>query len=217
MIAKRRMNTLNERDIKAIIARMSAIMTENKDWLTELDAAIGDGDLGLTMTRGFSNASEAVTDLDESDIGKILAKVGMTIAQTAPSTMGTLIGSGFMRSGKAVKGKQELTLADMANVIAQFLEGIMARGKAELGGKTIVDSLYPASQALQRAVEHNNTLSEGLKAAYDAACQGVEETKDMVAQYGRPAYYQEKSRGKQDPGATVGTLILKAFVDYVNS
>jgi dihydroxyacetone kinase-like protein len=184
--------------------------------LTELDAAIGDGDLGLTMPRGFSNASEIVNGLEETDIGKILAKAGMTIAQTAPSTMGTLVGSGFMRSGKALKGKQELGLTDMTEVVTQFVEGIMARGKAEPGGKTIIDSLYPAVQALQKAVEENKTLQEGVQAAYDAACQGVEATKEMLAQYGRPAYYQEKSRGKQDPGATVGMLILRAFVDYMN-
>ena len=93
----------------------------------------------------------------------------------------------------------------------------MVRGKAKPGEKTIIDSLYPAVQALQKAVEENKTLSEGLQAAYDAACQGVEDSKDMIAQHGRPAYYQEKSRGKQDPGATVGMLILKAFVDYMNS
>ena len=93
----------------------------------------------------------------------------------------------------------------------------MARGKAKPGGKTIVDALYPASQALQEAATHKKTLSEGLQAAYEAACQGVEESKDMLAQYGRPAYYQEKSRGKQDPGATVGMLMLRAFVEYVNS
>lgn len=210
------MPTLNDKDIKAIISKMSDIMTENKDWLTELDAAIGDGDLGLTMSRGFSNASGIVNGLEETDIGKILAKAGMTIAQIAPSTMGTLVGSGFMRSGKAVKGKQELGLTDMTDVLTQFVEGIMARGKAEPGGKTIIDSLYPAVQALQKAVKENKTLQEGMQAAYDAACQGVEATKEMLAQYGRPAYYQEKSRGKQDPGATVGMLILKAFVDYMN-
>ena len=211
------MNTLNDKDIKAIISKMSNIMTENKDWLTELDAAIGDGDLGLTMPRGFSSASETVNSLEETDVGKILAKAGMTIVQTAPSTMGTLVGSGFMKSGKAVKGKQELGLTDMTDLVTQFVEGIMARGKAKPGEKTIIDSLHPAVQALQKAVEENKTLSEGLQAAYDAACQGVEDSKDMIAQHGRPAYYQEKSRGKQDPGATVGMLILKAFVDYMNS
>ena len=211
------MNTLNEKDIKALFSKLDAIMTENKDWLTELDAAIGDGDLGLTMPRGFGNANTTVKELEETDIGKILGKAGMTIAQTAPSTMGTLVASGFMKSGKALKGKEELGLSEVALLVDQFLEGIMARGKAKPGGKTIIDALQPASQALQKAVEEQKTLQEGLQAAYDAACQGVEATKEMLAQYGRPAYYQEKSRGKQDPGATVGMLILKAFVEYVKS
>jgi dihydroxyacetone kinase-like protein len=217
LLLRKSMNTLNANDIKAIISKMSDIMTENKDWLTELDAAIGDGDLGLTMPRGFGKATETVNGLTETDIGTILSKVGMVIAQAAPSTMGTLVASGFMKSGNALKGKQELGLADVADVIAQFVEGIMARGKAQPGGKTIIDSLHPAAQTLQSAVKENKTLQEGIQAAYDAAYQGVEATKEMVAQYGRPAYYQEKSKGKQDPGATVGMLMMKAFVEYVNT
>ncbi|MBD3307581.1 dihydroxyacetone kinase subunit L [candidate division KSB3 bacterium] len=211
------MKTLNAKDMKAIITAMSATMTENKDWLTELDAAVGDGDLGLTMPRGFRKASDVVQELEETDIGKILAKAGMTIAQTAPSTMGTLVGSGLMKSGKALKDKHEVGLADLAEGMTQFVEGIMARGKAQPGEKTIIDALQPAVQALQHAVEEQQTLQAGLQAAYEAACQGVEATKEMVAQHGRPAYYQEKSRGKQDPGATVGMLMLKTFVEYVSS
>ena len=203
--------------MKAIISMMSELMTANKDWLTELDAAIGDGDLGLTMPRGFGKATETVMALEETDIGVMLSKAGMAIAQTAPSTMGTLVASGFMKSGKALKGKQALALADVVEAIAQFTEGIMARGKAQPGGKTILDALYPAVQALQKASNEQKTLAEGLQAAYQAACQGVEATKAMVAQYGRPAYYREKSIGKQDPGATVGMLMLRAFVEYVNS
>ncbi len=209
------MTTLRTQDIQAILSKLDAIMTEHKDLLTELDAAIGDGDLGLTMTRGFSSASKLAQEFNETDLGKMLSKVGMNIAQVAPSTMGTLVGSGFMKSGKTIKGRETLDLSGVTEVIAQFLQGIIDRGKAQPGGKTIVDALQPAVQALQNAVETHKTLREGLQAAYQAACQGVEATKDMVAQYGRPAYYQDKSKGKQDPGATVGMLIIKAFADYV--
>ena len=141
------MNTLNAKDIKAILNKMSELMAANKDWLTKLDAEIGDGDLGLTMPKGFGKAAETIAALEETDIGIIFSKAGLTIAQTAPSTMGTLVASGFMKSGKAIKGKQELALADVVEVIAQFEEGIMARGKSQPGGKTILDALHPHADA----------------------------------------------------------------------
>ncbi|HHY46484.1 MAG TPA: dihydroxyacetone kinase subunit L [Firmicutes bacterium] len=191
-------------------------MEETRDWLGELDGAMGDGDLGLTMSTGFRKAAEALRDLDEKDVGKLLAKAGMVIGQSAPSTMGTLMATGFMKGGKAVQGKEEVQLADLAALVHAFVEGIMARGKAKPGEKTIIDSLHPAAQALDQAISEGRSLKEGLAAAYEAAEKGVEATKAMISQHGRPAYYQEKTLGKQDPGATVGMLVLKGFVDYMS-
>ena len=145
-----------------------------------------------------------------------MAKAGMVIAQSVPSTMGTLIATGLMKGGKAVQDKQEINLADFAAMMNGFVEGIIARGKAKPGDKTIIDSLYPAASALKAAAETRKTLKEGLLAAYEAATQGVAETKKMISQHGRAAYYQEKSLGKQDPGATVGMLFMQAFADYAN-
>ena len=210
------MNTLNASDIKAIFNKLDAVMTEQKEYLIKLDATVGDGDLGITMTKGFNGAIQTLSTLDDTDVGQLMAKAGMAIAQAAPSTMGTLVGSGFMKAGKAVKGKTELTLGDFAEAMSQFVEGIMARGKAKPGEKTLIDSMHPAAQALQQAASHDVSLEEGLKSAYEAACQGLEATKDMVPQHGKQVPHREKSRGLHDPGATVGMLIMKAFVDYVN-
>lgn len=208
------MNTFHAADLKAIFRQLDAVMADNKDFLIELDAAVGDGDLGLTMTKGFSAAHETVRMLEETDAGQLMAKAGMAIAQAAPSTMGTLIGSGFMKAGKAVKGKTALELADLAEAFTHFVEGIMARGKAKTGDKTLIDSLYPASQALQQAAVDQKSLQEGLQLAYNAALQGLDATKKMVPQHGKQVAHREKSQGLQDPGATVGTLIIQAFSEY---
>lgn len=209
------MNTLRAKEIKQIFNALADLMSEKKEWLIELDGIMGDGDLGLTMSTGFIKASEGLKDFEEQDVGKLFAKAGMIFAQSVPSTMGTLMATGLMKGGKAIQGKQEVYLSDMAQMLNEFVEGIMARGKAKPGDKTIIDSLYPAVQALKSAAEEQKSLKEGLTLAYQAAVQGVEETKNMISKHGRAAYYQEKSLGKQDPGATVGMLFIKAFADYV--
>jgi dihydroxyacetone kinase, phosphoprotein-dependent, L subunit len=208
------MNTFTDKDIRGIFDALATLMNEKKDWLIELDGIMGDGDLGLTMSTGFSKTAEALKSFAETDIGKIFGKAGMVLAQAVPSTMGTLMATGLMKGGKAVQGKQQIDLADFTAFLDGFVEGIMARGKAKPGDKTIIDSLYPAVLALRAAVSAEKTLQEGLLGAHQAAVQGLEETEKMISQHGRAAYYQEKSLGKQDPGATVGMLFLQAFVDY---
>jgi dihydroxyacetone kinase-like protein len=209
------MDTLNENDIRAVFDSLAGIMNEKKDWLIELDGVMGDGDLGLTMSTGFGKAAEALKSFDEKDIGKILAKAGMVFAQTVPSTMGTLIATGLMKGGKVIQGKTEINLTDFATMMNGFVDGIMTRGKAKPGDKTIIDSLYPATLALKSAAEEGKTIKDGLAIAYEASLHGLEETKNMISQHGRAAYYQEKSIGKQDPGATVGMLFMQAFTNYV--
>jgi len=135
------------------------------------------------------------------------------MAKAAPSTMGTLMGTGFMRGGKAVKEKTELSLADMAAFWRAFVEGLMERGKAKPGDKTILDSLDPAASALEKAAAAGKSLGEGFAEALSASEEGLEKTKAMAAQVGRMAYNQEKSRDKIDPGAVVGVLIIKTFAD----
>jgi dihydroxyacetone kinase-like protein len=211
------MKGLTEKDIRIIFDSLATLMNENKQWLIELDGAMGDGDLGLTMSTGFAAAAEALHDFAENDIGKILAQAGMVIARTVPSTMGTLMATGLMKAGKAVQGKREIMLEDFARLMEAFVEGIMARGKAKPGDKTIIDALYPAVLALKSSVEKDQSLTKGLTDAYRAAERGAAETKRMVSQHGRAAYYQEKSLDKQDPGATVGMLLMKAFAEYAES
>lgn len=209
------METLDAQAIRAILARLAALMAEKQDELTELDGVIGDGDLGLTMSKGFRAVTEALEGLEETDVGRVLGKAGLVMAAAVPSTMGTLLATGLMRSGKAAMGKQAVGLADFAVLMNDFVEGLMARGKARPGDKTIIDALHPAAQALRSAADGGKTLAEGFALAYQAARQGVEATKQMLSQHGKAACFQERSLGRQDPGATVGMFLMQVFAEYV--
>ncbi|MBE3102606.1 MAG: dihydroxyacetone kinase subunit L [Firmicutes bacterium] len=211
------MNKLNSSDLEGLFAKVKDVMIENKDWLFELDSAMGDGDLGITMSTGFSKVYEMISALEEEDIGKIFMKVGMTLAETVPSTLGTLMATGFMRAGKTIQGKTEVDLANSVLMASVFVEGIIERGKAKPGEKTIIDSLYPAFQALKLASEEGKNLKEGFKKAYEAAKGGVEDTKEMLPKHGRVVWYREKSIGKKDPGAVAGMLLIKAFYEYLEN
>ena len=214
------MNKLNSSDLEGLFAKIKDIMVENKENLFKLDSAIGDGDLGITMSTGFSKVYEIISASEEEDIGdigRVFIKVGMTLAETVPSTLGTLMATGFMRAGKTVKGKTEVDLSDSVLMASAFVEGIMERGKTEPKEKTIIDSLYPAFQALKLASEDGRNLKEGFKKAYEAAKDGVEATKEMLPKHGRAVWYGGKSIGKKDPGAVAGMLLIKAFYEYLES
>lgn len=202
-------------DVKNIFVALKETMVSNKDRLIELDGVMGDGDLGLTMVSAFSAASNELPD--EADLGKVFTKSGMSMAKAAPSTMGTLMGTGFMRGGKAVKEHTELGIKEMALFFRAFVEGMEERGKAKPGDKTIIDSLDPAALALEKAAEAGASLTEGFAAAAAAAEAGMENTKTMTAQMGRMAYNQEKSKTLIDPGSVVGCLLIKTFADYIAS
>jgi len=204
------MGSLGKDDILKILQNLKALFNDRKDFLVELDGRMGDGDLGLTMSKAFTAACDELMDTAETDIGKIFMKAGMQMAKAAPSTMGTLMGTGFMRGGKAVAGKAELTTADLADFFQAFVAGIMDRGKAQPGDKTVIDALKPAADTL--ATLSTETPARALSEALSAAEKGLESTKNMIAQHGRIAYYKEKSKGQEDPGATAGVILVKGFI-----
>ncbi|MDA3834741.1 MAG: dihydroxyacetone kinase subunit L [Spirochaetales bacterium] len=203
------------RDIKEIFARLNRMAAEKKQYLIELDGVMGDGDLGLTMAAVFKAADTFAADFTDEDAGALFMKTGMVMAKAAPSTMGTLMATGFMRGGKALKGLTEVDTQAAGKFWRAFTDGIMERGKAKPGEKTIIDALNPASQALEKAADMGESLTSALQKASDAAQTGLESTKGMMAQHGRAAYYQEKSKDVLDPGATIGAYVVKVFADYV--
>jgi dihydroxyacetone kinase-like protein len=207
------MTHLDMDGLKAVFSRLDTIMTDHRETLTELDGVMGDGELGITMHKAFKAAHAEASGFGGKDQGKLFAQVGMSIARAAPSTMGTLLARGFMKGGSAVMQREELSLADLSAFFRAFTNAIMEAGKTRPGNKTIVDSLDHASRALEKAVDEQKLLDEGLESAYDAAKEGVEETKNMRAQHGRAAYYRDRSIGVVDAGAMVGLLLVQGFME----
>jgi phosphoenolpyruvate---glycerone phosphotransferase subunit DhaL len=208
------MDKLVRKDMQKIFSLLKDVAVKNKEYYIELDSIMGDGDLGLTMASVF-RASAEFAESNTDDIGLMIMKAGMAMAKAAPSTMGTLMATGFMRGGKKLKGVEEIDITGMKDFWKAFAEGIMERGKSKPGEKTIVDVLYPAAMAFEEAAARGADMAGAMRCAKIAAQAGVEATKNMVAQHGRAAYYQEKSRTLQDPGATVGSMVISIFSDYI--
>ncbi|ARK30132.1 dihydroxyacetone kinase subunit DhaL [Halalkalibacter krulwichiae] len=207
--------TLTIDDFKGIFTIISGLMDEKRDYLCQLDGALGDGDIGLTMSKGFRGIKKHLSDFQENDIGVLLMQSGLEMANNAASTMGTLVATALMRAGKVSQGKSECTIADISIAFNAMVEGIKDRGKAQVGDKTILDSLSPAAKAIEEANANGLTLKEAVSNASKAAEKGMSETVYMQSQHGRAGRYLEKSIGHQDPGATVGAYFVKGFEEYI--
>lgn len=207
------METLRIKDIQSIILQIKNIVDSNQNKLMELDSVMGDGDLGFTMTKAFAAAYEETNKSEEKVPGKLLTRLGMVIAKTSPSTMGTLVATGFMKGGKSIDSYDEIDTKVLAIFFETFVRSIMERGKSVPGNKTIIDTLFPAAEELRQLI--NEPLAVGISAAREASLKGLEASTKMKAQHGRAAYYQDNSIGKQDGGATVGTYIIEGFYRYI--
>ena len=195
------------------IKACTKVLAENRDYLIQLDAAIGDADHGANMDRGFQAVKNKMPELSDKDIGTIFKTVGMTLLSTVGGAGGPLYGTFFIQAGTKTAGKMELTLEDWYIALDAALSGVIMRGKAELGDKTMVDALTPAVNALKLAVSNQEPIGKALMLSAEAAKKGMEETTPMVARKGRASYLGERSAGHQDPGATSTYLILKAAAD----
>ncbi|HAE60721.1 MAG TPA: dihydroxyacetone kinase subunit L [Eubacteriaceae bacterium] len=194
-----------------LLKEISDIMEENKEYLIDLDSIVGDGDLGLTMSDGFKAAYEAIKDTEEQDAGKLLYIAGKKMASAVPSTMGTLMASGLMSAGKALKGKNNLDLQEIGLLFESYQEGVISRGKANIGEKTFIDGLNPAIQSLKKSINNEESLKEAARKASISSQRGFEETKGMIAVHGRAATRGEASKTLYDPGACVAALMMQAF------
>jgi phosphoenolpyruvate---glycerone phosphotransferase subunit DhaL len=195
------------------INRMAAVLHENREYLTQLDSPIGDGDHGINMDRGFKAVMDKLPTVANMDIGSILKTVGTTLVSTVGGASGPLYGTAFLRAGMATSGKNELYEADVVHMLEAALEGIKARGKAQPGEKTMVDALTPAIAAMKEAEQQNVSMSQMLHRGSEAAEAGMKATIPMLATKGRASYLGERSIGHQDPGATSSWLMLKALAD----
>lgn len=188
-------------------------LAENRDYLIQLDAAIGDADHGANMDRGFKAVRTKLPELADKDIGTIFKTVGMTLLSTVGGAGGPLYGTFFLQAGMQTAGKMELNLEDWTAALQAALNGVIMRGKAELNDKTMVDALTPAVNALKQAVEENQPIEKALQLSAEAAHAGMEATTPLVARKGRASYLGERSAGHQDPGATSSYLLIKEAAD----
>lgn len=195
------------------IKAIAEVLYKNKDYLTELDSAIGDADHGANMDRGFKKVMEKMPEFADKDIGTVFKTVGMNLISTVGGAGGPLYGTFFLQMGMKSVGKMELTLEDWANALEAGVNGVVMRGKAELGDKTMVDALTPAVNQLKDAVKENKVMHVALQEAANAAKEGMLATTPLVARKGRASYLGERSAGHQDPGATSSYLILQAAAD----
>jgi dihydroxyacetone kinase-like protein len=192
------------------IRSFAVLVAENKDELTDLDAAIGDGDHGANMDRGMRAVVAALDGTPPTTASAMFNKVGMTLVSTVGGASGPLFGTFFLRVGASFGDTAEVTLAQLAAGLRAGLDGIVARGKAEAGDKTMYDALAPAVNALEVAVSEGLDKADALEAALVAAEGGRDATTSMLARKGRASYLGERSIGHQDPGATTVALLIAA-------
>lgn len=204
-----RMGTLNIDHLRKWISLSAEALEANATLLSDLDAAIGDGDHGANMTRGFAAVSKKLDgNVPSSEIGAMFKTVGMTLLSTVGGAAGPLYGGFFLELGKKTVGCKELDVALLGEVLSAGLADIQKRGKAELGDKTMVDAMAPAIAALKSA---GPDVAAATQAAAQAARQAAAATVPMLARKGRASYLGERSIGHQDPGATSTALLFESL------
>jgi dihydroxyacetone kinase-like protein len=182
--------------------------------LQALDAALGDGDLGVTAKMGFQAIREVCQKSDQtqtSSIGSLLSAAGVAFMNANASTMGTLMGTAWLRAGKVAAGKTSITLSDAVAMCRAAAEGIQRRGKAQLGDKTILDAIFPACDALDKAAQDGKGCVEAFALAAAAAERAVEETAPLQSQVSRASWLQERSKGLSDPGASLCAKLFRSI------
>jgi dihydroxyacetone kinase-like protein len=205
-----------ENDTTRAIAVLRAVceqVEQNKDYLCELDAALGDGDHGISMAKSFQAVKRSLESLQGKDLETILKSVGMTLISEVGGAMGPLFGTAFLRAGKVMAGKSVLTPEDLGQMLCAAEEGIVQRGHAKVGDKTMLDALHPAAQAAQNTAADGGSLAEVLQSAANGAAAGAALTTGMIANIGRASRLGERTLGHQDPGATSVSIILAAAAE----
>ena len=212
------MQTIPFSQLPALFGAVNEVFQEKKDELGEMDAKLGDGDLGLTMSKGYGalpEAMEAASEAAGGDVGKLLVKASMTMSSVAPSTMGFLMSSGLMEAGKALKGAREITPEGLAKFLTAFAAGIQKRGKCQPGERTILDAVQPGAERAREAAASGADLAGVIDAAKEGAAAGVEATKDMLPRYGKAAVHAAKAIGTADQGAVASYCLICGMRNYI--
>ena len=209
------MDSIRYHELPAFFQGAAEIFAEKKEELCEMDAKMGDGDLGLTMEKGFGALPRLIRENGEDgNIGKTLMKAGMKMSGLVPSTMGTLMASGIMEGGKAIGKKGEMGPGELADFLAGFARGIAHRGKCQLGDRTILDAVDAGARKARQALTEGADMGAMLRRAVEGAKEGVKATEDMLPKYGKAAVFSAKAKGVPDQGAVAGQYFLEGLGRY---
>jgi len=206
--------TIDSAQVVAATSRVGATLVASEAALTDLDQQMGDGDLGITLSKiGLALQEFAAGTPVEGDIGKWLGKAGMAANRAGSSSFGTLLATALMRAGRAVNGKDTLAGTDLLAMFAAADAGVQERGKAQPGDKTVIDALHPAALAFAAALEAGQPLATAGSAALDAARAGRDLVTPLRSKIGRAGWVGERTEGKVDPGCEAFVLMLASLLD----
>ncbi len=208
-------NSISSATVLHWLELCAATFQQHKDELTQLDSAIGDADHGANMARGFNAVQAKLSTLKDQDIGAIFKAVAMVLISTVGGASGPLYGTFFLQASVPTAGKRELSALELGDAFQAGLDGLMKRGKADTGEKTMVDALVPALKAWRASAEESP--SAAISSAVQAARQGAEATVPLVATKGRASYLGERGAGHMDPGARSSVLLLEALQESISA
>lgn len=206
-------DSMDSEELLKIIEGIAHEIEKNIDYFTSLDQAIGDGDHGINLGKGFRAVLERLAELKGKDAGEILKLVGRILISNVGGAVGPLYGVAFIKAGGVVEGKNEIDLSAIVEMFEAAEQGIVYIGKASLGDKTMLDAIHPAVLAIKKAREQNRPLVEALEISVKAAEEGAKSTTDMVSKLGRSSYLGGRSKGHQDVGATSTCIIMKSALE----
>ena len=200
-------------DVEAVVRTIATVAVDNEKYFGDLDAVVGDGDFGYSMARGFELVLQGWDGFDRTDIGTFLKKVAVVITSRIGGTSGPIWGTAFLRAGAAAGAADQLSPDQVVAMLRAAIAGIMARGKSDVGDKTLLDALVPAVDAIEAAVLEGGTAASALRAAAATARERAEATRSMIAKRGRAAYTGERSIGTLDAGAVAVAVMFEALAD----
>jgi dihydroxyacetone kinase phosphoprotein-dependent L subunit len=200
-------------DVEAVVRTIATVAVDNEKYFGDLDAVVGDGDFGYSMARGFELVLQGWDDFDRTDIGTFLKKIAVVITSRIGGTSGPIWGTAFLRAGAAAGTAQVLSPGQVVELLRAAIAGIKARGKSDIGDKTLLDALEPAVDTIEAAVLEGGTAASVLRAAAATARERAEATRSMIAKRGRAAYTGERSIGTLDAGAVAVAVMFEALAD----
>jgi dihydroxyacetone kinase-like protein len=204
-------DTITTSQMLQALKNMCDTIEDEKEYLSELDGAIGDGDHGVNMAKCFREVKKKLAASSAEDVGALFKEVGMVVLNSVGGAMGALYGTFFLKLSQESAGKAEVSLSDLVAMFQTGEQGILDIGKANLGDKTLIDTLSPAVRAIEKAEKEGKALAGALADFEQAAKQGMESTKDMLAKMGRASRLGERTIGHQDAGATSCYFILRSL------